>query len=88
MKGKWEVDKSGYRTKNGGLCVMNGNDCIAIVGDGNMHHPIKVNALLISKAPEMLEMIEILIDRLKENDLGDLNAVKRAEQLIKQATEL
>lgn len=29
MKGKWEVDKSGYRTKNGGLCVMNGNDWIS-----------------------------------------------------------
>lgn len=45
-------------------------------------------ALKDNKTNEMLEMIEILIDRLKENDLGDLNAVKRAEQLIKQATEL
>ena len=84
MKGKWEVDKSGYRTKNGGLCVMNGNDCIAIVGDGNTHHPIEVNALLISKAPEMLEMLQYLNRR---GGLG-LDIHNKIEQLINQATEL
>ena len=100
MKGKWEVDKSGYRTKNGGLCVMNGNDCIAIVGDGNTHHPIEVNALLISKAPEMLEMLKESTEVIKwymENSTSELsepffnigaNQIDQIEQLIKQATEL
>ena len=48
----------------------------------------EVNALLISKAPEMLEIIKLLIDRLEENDLKELSAVKRAKQLIKEATEI
>ena len=85
MKGKWEVDKSGYRTKNGGLCVMNGNDCIAIVGDGNMHHPIEVNALLISKAPEMLEMLRNVCTELYSLDNEIATEVKK---LILEATEL
>ena len=46
------------------------------------------NALLISKAPEMLEMLKKLVERLEENDLGRLNAVSQAKQLIKEATEL
>ena len=44
--------------------------------------------LIDSKAPEMLEMIKLLIDRLEENDLKELSAVKRAKQLIKEATEI
>jgi hypothetical protein len=48
----------------------------------------KANALLISKAPEMLEMLNKLVERLEENDLGRLNAVSQAKQLIKEATEL
>lgn len=49
---------------------------------------MRANALLISKAPEMLGMIKLLTDRLEENDLGNLDAVRRAKELIKQATEL
>jgi hypothetical protein len=48
----------------------------------------KANALLISKAPELLEMLKKLVERLEENDLGRLNAVSQAKQLIKEATEL
>jgi hypothetical protein len=46
------------------------------------------NAKLISKAPEMLEMLGKLVERLEENDLGELNAVYQAKQLIKEATEI
>lgn len=40
------------------------------------------------KYHEMLEMLEKLVERLEENDLGQLNAVFKAKQLIKEATEL
>ena len=45
----------------------------------------KANALLISKAPEMLEMLEYLV----ENDyIANLENVQKVKQLIKEATEL
>ena len=40
-------------------------------------------ALEDSKAIEMLEMIKLLVDRLEENNLSDLNAVSRAKKLVK-----
>lgn len=81
-KGKWIVDKSGYITTNGGLCIMVGNDCISVVGDGNPHQPIKANALLISKAPEMLEMLKDIKDYLGSDRRTEV------EQLIKEATQI
>ena len=48
----------------------------------------EANALLISKAPEMLKMLSLLVDRLQENDLGNLSATIKAKQLIKEATEI
>jgi hypothetical protein len=48
----------------------------------------RANALLISKSPEMLEMLKLLISRMEENDLGNSYSVKKAKQLIKEATEL
>lgn len=46
------------------------------------------NAKLISCAPEMLEMISLLIERFEENDLSELHAVKRAKELIEKATTI
>jgi hypothetical protein len=46
----------------------------------------KANALLISKSPEMLEMLEKLIPILKEN--SRFSQLEEVEQLIKEATEL
>ena len=40
-------------------------------------------ALEDGKAKEMLEMIKLLVDRLEENNLSDLNAVSRAKKLVK-----
>jgi len=45
------------------------------------------NAKLISKAPEMLEMIQTLINGFKLG-LLDWEGIESAEQLIKEATEL
>lgn len=45
----------------------------------------RYNALLISKAPEMLEMLEYLV----ENDyIANLENVQKVKQLIEEATEL
>jgi hypothetical protein len=52
----------------------------------------KANALLISKAPEMLEMLKEVVttydnERLKQS-ITMARVIDRAEQLIKEATEL
>lgn len=46
----------------------------------------KANALLISKAPEMLEMLEKAMSLL--GNVGEFEIAKEIEQLIKSATEL
>ena len=46
----------------------------------------KANALLISKAPEMLEMLEEVVKKLKVSGFPMLTS--KIEQLIKEATEL
>ncbi|QJP06319.1 hypothetical protein [Pseudomonas multiresinivorans] len=60
--GPWMVDDSEYLAEGGGLCVMQGNDCIAVVGDFNPSHPIDANARLIAAAPELLEALQAVID--------------------------
>jgi hypothetical protein len=47
---------------------------------------LKANMLLCSKAPEMLEMLQKVCQKLKGNGFPMLQ--KEIEQLIKQATEL
>lgn len=61
--------------------------CIATVEYGEYNPPLeeaKANALLISKAPEMLEMLNNI---LEDYDYARQNWEK-LEQLIKEATEL
>ena len=78
-RGKWE-----YR--------YDGNDyCYDIVSDyglicSTMSAGIKdrYNALLISKAPEMLELLQSLVS----SEMTPLAIRKQAKQLIKEATEL
>jgi hypothetical protein len=54
--GPWEVDDSDYRTTDGGLCVMAGNLCVAVIGSDS-DKPQAENARLISAAPELLEVL-------------------------------
>jgi hypothetical protein len=84
-KGKWEVNPRASRNvRCNNLTVANCSQG----QDGENEIEEKHNALLISKAPEMLEMLNKLVERLEENDLGRLNAVSQAKQLIKEATQL
>jgi hypothetical protein len=81
-KGKWEVNPKASRN------VRCNNLTIANCSSGqNGENEIeeKANALLISKAPEMLEMLDYLSTRLGtafEREIQEIN------QLIKEATEL
>ena len=95
-KGKWEVDPTQaisfldmkplyYYVSINGQFFISTHKNITLGIDDNQQ---KANALLISKAPEMLEMLKKLVERLEENDLGRLNAVFQAKQLINEATQL
>lgn len=80
-KGRWYVSKA-YKTINDekgfGIAQENG------IRNSNEWD---ANALLISKAPEMLEM---LIDIVNANNKGNLEHLNfyQIEQLIKETTEL
>lgn len=43
------------------------------------------NAQLIASAPLLLENLVRLVERMEENDLGNMNAVRRAKEAISQA---
>lgn len=86
-EGKWSTRKSEHypiheiwRLSENEIPVYIARTCYSLNSDAN--------ALLMSKAPEMLEMIHLLVLRLTENDLGNIYAVKKAKQLIKEATEV
>lgn len=91
LKGKWEL----YTSKKGNHFISGYSHAqfAKIYGVGEMNDKDrliqKYNALLISKAPEMLEMIQHLRDAiLSENLLRMSYASDLAEKLIKEATEL
>lgn len=86
-KGKWKIDK--YNN------VSSNYNEIAFLKSDTPNKERRANALLISKAPEMLEMLQkiyaILEDLWHEdesNDIFDLLDAEELDNLIKEATEL
>jgi len=82
-KGKWEINPKASRN------VRCNNLTIANCSSGqNGENEIeeKANALLISKAPEMLEMLNKVCEKLKGNGFPMLQ--NEIQQLIKEATEI
>ena len=88
-KGKWKVFTNAHKECDGeewgwvGLNTFNSksiNKC-SIHWSGK---EAKANALLISKAPEMLEILQSLVS----SEMTPLAIRKQAKQLIKEATEL
>jgi hypothetical protein len=60
-----------------------------INNDGRTEHiEQQANALLISKAPEMLEMVKKLMAYMPKKNIDDANMYYQALQLIKEATEI
>ncbi|ENT5139877.1 hypothetical protein [Pseudomonas aeruginosa] len=84
--GPWMVDYSEYLSEGGGLCVMHGNDCIAVVGDFNPEQPIDANAKLIAAAPELLEALKWVIERNDAGQFIDGECMKSARAAIAKAT--
>ena len=85
-KGKWIFRKNGYNTikilgtKTKKVCEINCNL------NNKLDHINYANALLISKAPEMLEMLKELINL---HELGhEIGQYDKAKELIKEATTL
>lgn len=80
-KGKWKLAENEY----GYFTSVRNLDNSRKICTSRINNQIESNAnlLLISKAPEMLEMLK----RLIQTDL-DISDLIEAENLIKQATEL
>ena len=81
-KGKWEARLKGQITSS----VYCDNTQICLRAKSTTE--AKADMLLISKAPEMLEMLIELKGTLADGRTFGYNEYDRLEQLIKQATEL
>lgn len=79
-KGKWEF------SENGGVHVTTNSGMICDLITSSQKD--KADALLISKAPEMLEMIEELLKELEFHGYRNSATIYNAKQLIREATEL
>jgi hypothetical protein len=84
-KGKWYVDHINIRrNKYNVICTSIRTDYdYSFAEVFGCDEKAKANALLISKAPEMLEMLIFLRPTFKGTKTGE-----SIEQLIKEATEL
>ena len=96
-KGKWlvsyEYDEM-WEQETAQIGVKNENDCIITCWSNFIENEYKANALLISKAPEMLEMLKcILSAELFDLEKGEptesyYQYFNQIEKLIKEATTL
>jgi len=89
-KGKWELNKGIKNNQEYFYSIFSGNYKVCDIKESSVlikPKEAKYNALLISKAPEMLEM---LVDIVNANNKGNLEHLNfyQIEQLIKEATEL
>ena len=100
-KGKWIVAKANMKDTNndeltisldGGDKVENGYRLIACISPLEKADKFDfANALLISKAPEMLEILNNIVENYKSGNEDNFimsNLIDKSEQLIKEATEL
>ena len=85
-RGNWKLAENeyGYYTS-----VRNLDDSRKVC-TSRINNQIESNAnlLLISKAPEMLEMVKKLMAYMPKNNIYDANMYYEALQLIKEATEI
>ena len=85
-KGKWFVDYSEqYMNGSNVLCTpISTNQVINLCDIYGDDDTAKANTLLISKAPEMLELLQSLVS----SEMTPLAIRKQAKQIIKEATEI
>lgn len=92
-QGKWTIQQSFDKKYDQPILEINSlfsdNFCTIWTGKNKgeiIHEEAKANALLISKAPEMFEILKIIcpiLDRYNE-----LEQLEKVQKLIKEATEL
>ena len=89
-KGKWKFERHTHPLA--GYLILNDNDCQLAIADNDYIKNInqcKYNALLISKAPEMLEMLKNILWAVENSNIeADVISIEELEKLIKEATEL
>lgn len=78
-KGKWKINEDYIQSANSKQMIA---DCFPTTDED------RANALLISKAPEMLETLKHLYSDLKQGALPSEAEIQNIKQLIKEATEL
>ena len=89
-KGKWKVSKYNYDEikSDSGFCICDVWD----MDTETFPNPseAKANALLISKAPEMLEMLKKMVNEfdVEFTNQYQFDLHSKAKQLIKEATEI
>ena len=103
-KGKWNIERHQHQLC-GDYLIIDENDYQLAIADNEYiqdYEKTKANALLISKAPEMLEALKTVISLrdlidydesiVNESNIGEASALnqmlKRIDSLIKEATEL
>ena len=86
-KGKWKEHKNAFCCviSDTGILVANCGGRTSNINPDDLINEQKANALLISKAPEMLEMLEEII---QSQLLSGSTIDPKIKQLIKEATEL
>jgi hypothetical protein len=89
---KWEVIIPTYEQTNGFVNISTEDGSITCyngITKGGAHPKSLANALLISKAPKMLDFINRISGEMLRNDFVlDEKWYVQAEQLIKEATEI
>lgn len=84
-KGKWDI----FRQDNDiYIETESGNAAICSIVGGVGLEQDEANALLISKAPEMLDMLKSIVLTWDSNGNFDEEYFNNIKQLIKEATEL
>jgi len=84
-RGKWEINPRASRNVRCGLITI--ANCSS-GQNGELEEEEKANALLISKSPEMLEMLKEFEDELRCGYVINRNKLGKIQQLIKGATIL
>ena len=85
-KGKWVKTQGTFETD----LIMVSSE-FGVICDIRKSLPLneqQPNALLISKAPEMLEMVKKLMAYMPKKNIRDANMYYEALQLIKEATTI
>ncbi len=86
-KGKWyrvKVEKTDYMSERNEVCYGDDGECVAEFIENDY------DALLISKAPEMLELLSEILISITVGEISETTQYykNKLEQLIKEATEL